>query len=313
MDSPPKNMQTSTIIVKKNSSIKSVAYQLQNQNLITYRYFFSYLAVLKNVNIIKGKYRFYKGTTASKILEILSTGDVLTKKVTIPEGFNLYEIAETLEVNNITKANEFLLYSFDQNFIKSLGINSSSLEGYIFPDTYIFTENSDTKDIIKTMHKKLNQVLESIDLKNLNKLKLDKNKLLILASIVEKEAQRASERQQISAVFHNRLNNGMRLDSDPTIRYAVKKFKGRIRYKDLKFDSPFNTRKYKGLTPTPICSVGRDSIIAALNPADSSYLYFVARNDGSHYFSKTLREHYKAVDYYQKKLKNGFIDKQQLF
>ncbi len=153
-------------------------------------------------------------------------------------------------------------------------------------------------------------ILNSIDLSNLGKLNLSTKQLLILSSIIEKEAKIPSERVLISAVFHNRLKRGIPLYSDPTIRYALKKFKGRIRYKDLKYDSPYNTRIYKGLTPTPICSSGKDSTIAALNPAKSDFLYFVARNDGSHYFSKTLKLHNKAVDYYQKGIGNGFIDNQ---
>ena len=146
---------------------------------------------------------------------------------------------------------------------------------------------------------------------NLKKLNLNSDTLINLASLIEKEAKLPSERNLISAVFHNRLKRGIALYCDPTVRYAVKKFKGRITYSDLKTDSPFNTYKYRGLPPTPICSPGKESIIAALNPAKSSYLYFVARDDGSHYFSKTLKEHNRAVDYYQKGINNGFVDSQK--
>lgn len=173
-------------------------------------------------------------------------------------------------------------------------------------------EESDARYIIKIMNERLKHILNDIDLSGLNKLKLNMHELLTFASLIEKEAKIPSERKYISAVFHNRRRFGMKMDCDPTVRYAVKKFTGAIYRKDLESESPYNTYVHYGLPPTPISSIGMDSIISALNPAPVDFLFFVARNNGSHYFSRTLKEHYRAVDYYQKGIKNGFIDKQRL-
>ncbi|MCP4727090.1 MAG: endolytic transglycosylase MltG, partial [bacterium] len=207
------------------------------------------------------KYKIFNGMTSTKILRRLSRGEVLRRKVTIPEGFNLYEIAARLDANDITNSDDILYYSTDSKFLKSLGVPSSSLEGYLFPDTYIFAEESDARDIIIIMNNRLKSILKSIDLTNLKKLNLNINQLLNLASLIEAEAKIASERRYISAVFHNRLRRGIKLGCDPTVRYAVKKFKGRIRYSDLKYNSPYNTYLYPGLPPTPICSPGKESIL----------------------------------------------------
>ncbi len=303
-------MEDKIISIKKGAHVSSIAYQLKEDGLISNAQFFKYLAILKNVKIVAGKYKIQKILTSYEILKKLSGGEVLKIKVTIPEGYNLFEIARVLETHKITSSDDFLSYTFNEDFLQSIGIFSQSAEGYIFPDTYIFSEGLGAKEVILNMHNQMIKTLDSINLSNLNQFNLNRNQLLILSSIVEKEAHLASERKLISSVFHNRLRRGMRLDSDPTIRYAVKKFKGRIRTADLNYDSPFNTRKYKGLTPTPICSPGRDSILASLNPDNTEFFYFVARNDGSHYFSKTLKEHNKAVEYYQKGIDNGFVDKQ---
>ncbi len=312
MDSSPGYMKDDIIQIQKGDSVSKVARTLKKKNLIRYENFFKYLAILQRANVIIGKYKIYEGMTSNEILRRLSKGEILRKKITIPEGFNIYEIAEILSENDITQSDDFLTYSSDKKLIQSLGLNSISIEGYLFPDTYIFAEGKDARDIITVMYNRLKEVLATLDLKNMKKLNLNTDKLLNLSSLIEKEAKVPEERTYISAVFHNRLKRDIALYCDPTVRYAVKKFKGRIRYSDLKSDSPYNTYRYKGLPPTPICSPGRESIIAALNPAKSNFLYFVARNDGSHYFSKTLKEHNRAVEYYQKGIKNGFIDNQKL-
>lgn len=310
-NSSPFNMQDETFLIKSGESLSSVAIRLYKRNLITDKRFFVILAMITgNSNILIGKYKIHKGMSSIEILGKLSSGDIIRKRVTIPEGFNLYEIADKLHQSNITNRDDFLHYSFDKDFLNSIGINHSSAEGFLFPDTYLFAEDQDPREILAVMHKQFRDVLNSIDLTNMNSLNLDEYQLLIFASLVEKEAKLASERTLISAVFHNRLKRGIKLYCDPTVRYAVKKFSGRIRYRDLKYDSPFNTYLYHGLPPTPISSVGRESIIAALNPENSNFLYFVARNDGSHHFSKSLREHNRAVDYYQKGIDNGFADRQ---
>lgn len=312
-NSPPSRMQDEIFFIKRGETLRGVAKRLKRLNLITDDNFFTILAIAsKKTNVIKGKYKITEGMSSLEILTRLSNGDILRRRLMIPEGFNLYSIAERLSASEITDSDEFLRYSFNREFLKSIGIDSPSVEGYLFPDTYIFAEGQDARAIIKTMHNRLKGILDSFDLSNLKKQNFNIHQLLILASLIEKEAKIPSERGAISAVFHNRMKRGMKLGSCATVLYATRKFKGRIRYRDLRVDSPFNTYIHKGLPPTPICSPGEKSIRAALNPPSIGYLYFVSRNDGSHYFSKNLKEHNRAVDYYQKGIDNGFTDKQRL-
>jgi UPF0755 protein len=246
------------------------------------------------------------------ILYKLVSGDVLTHRITIPEGFNVYQVAERLEAAGVTAPGEFLYHAFNGRYLETLGIRAPSAEGYLFPDTYVFPEGSDPRDILPVMIKRLRSVLSSMDLARSKDHGLSAHEILTLASLIEKEAKIPSERRVISSVFHNRLKRGMKLDCDPTVRYAVKKFSGRLSVQDLAFRSPYNTYVTIGLPPTPICMPGRDSIDAALNPDETEFLFFVARNDGSHYFSEKLRDHNRAVDFFQKGVKNGFIDRQKL-
>jgi UPF0755 protein len=313
-NSPPALMQEETFYVKDGEPVSHVAERLSKLNLVTSERFFSLLAwVGARDGIRKGKYRIQADSSAIEILSKFVRGDVLKHKVTFPEGFNMYMIAERLSKNEIVPGAEFLHYAADRAFLDSLRIGAPIAEGYLFPDTYIFAEESDVKDVIRAMSSRFVSVMDGIELASLKKLKLSLHELIVLASLVEKEARVPRERAHVAAVFHNRLRKGMKLDCDPTVRYAVKKFGSeRITFADLAVNSPYNTYTVQGLPPTPICSPGRESILAALHPADTDYLFFVARNDGSHYFSKTLDEHNRAVDFYQKGLKNGFTDRQRL-
>lgn len=306
MNSAPRLMQHEIIYVTKGETLNTVAKRLKSLNLIESEKFFIALASLLKMTTIKpGKYRIEAGFSSYTILKKLYWGDVAKARVTIPEGYNLHQISERLDKKGITKKEDFMYFCSNTPFLHSIGILASSAEGYLFPDTYIFPEESDPKNVIKTMHERLNTVLQKIDLSNMSKFGFDRHKLLTMASIIEKEAKLPQERQYISAVFHNRLKKGMKLDCDPTVRYATKRFTGPIYIADLRNPSPYNTYIHYGLPPTPICSPGKDAIVAALNPANIDYLYFVARNDGSHVFSKTIAEHNRAVLKYQrKKLKN---------
>ncbi|TFH42217.1 MAG: endolytic transglycosylase MltG [Chrysiogenales bacterium] len=235
--------------------------------------------------------------TSCKILRKLSRGDVVTQRVTIPEGFNLFQIRDRLEARGVTAAGAFMHHASDPGFLTGLGIDALTAEGYLFPDTYRFPEGSDARDVIAAMHRRMKSVMKEMPASVAG---LDLHGILTLASLIEKEARIPSERRRIASVFHNRLKLRMKLDCDPTVRYAVKRFTGPIRVSDLNSDSPYNTYRRAGLPPTPICSPGRESIVAALYPEQSSYLFFVAKNDGSHHFSRTLSEHNRAVLLYQR-------------
>lgn len=311
-NSSPGFMSDEIIKIDRGTTLRETAEMLKSRNLITSENFFIVLARISgNTSVKTGKYRIYSGMSSLDILQRITRGHVMVQRVTIPEGFNLYQIADRLESEGITSEDSFLYYALDENYLRSIGIHAPSAEGYLFPETYNFPEDSDARDIIQWMHNQMRKELEGMDLSSMADLNMNVHKLLTMASLIEEEATVKKERDLISAVFHNRLKLGMRLYCDPTVRYAVKKFTGRITYKDLESDSPFNTYRHGGYPPTPISSPGRGAIQAALNPADVSYLYFVSRNDGSHYFSKTLSRHNKAVEYYQKGINNGFVDRQK--
>ena len=315
LNSAPSMMQGEDFIVREGESVRGVARRLKALNLITSENFFHYSGRLAGKiagsGIRKGKYRIAPGSSSLRILYALMRGDVVTARVTVPEGFNLYQIAARLEASGVTGEGEFLYYAFNPSHARALGVDAPSVEGYLFPDTYIMPEASDARDVIALMYRRTKTVLTRLDSALLRESGLSAHALLTLASLIEKETAVGSERARVASVFRNRLNKNMKLDCDPTVRYATRKFTGRIGYRDLAYDSPFNTYLYRGLPPTPICSPGLASIEAALSPETTDYLYFVSRNDGSHYFSKTLKEHNRAVQYYQKGIGGGFRDDQR--
>jgi UPF0755 protein len=305
-------MQDEIFIIEKGDFLKGVARKLHEKNLIKNDTFFVLLAMVMNKStVLSGKYKIYKGSSSIDIIDRLSSGDIIRKKILIPEGFNIFEISELLDNENITDGSEFLKYSQSREFINSLGIDSISIEGFLFPDTYIFAENQDSRDILFAMHKQFKSVIEDIDFSNLKKLNLNTYDLINLASLVEKEAKIPSERRYISAVFHNRLRRNMTLGCDPTIRYAVKNFKGRITYSDLKYDSPYNTYKYYGLPPGPICIPSVAGIDAVLNREDHNYMFFCAKDDfsGYHVFATTHAQHNVNARKYRRALDERNIKK----
>ncbi len=309
----PVNMKTGVIAVEKGQHAGKTALILREENIIRSALLFrTAAAVIPGFSVKTGRYRIVPGMTTFDVALLLHSGRVIRRKVTIPEGFNLYEIGSRLEKNQVVKARDFLRKARDRNFLKNTGINSATAEGYLFPDTYSFREGSDAEAVIKIMHRRFLSVLDSL-YKESVKTGLNRSEVVKMASLIEEEARVSSERVYVSSVFHNRIRRGMRLDCDPTVRYAVKRFTGRIRRSDLESDSPYNTYRRRGLPPTPISCPGRDSLHAALNPISTEFLFFVARNDGSHYFSRTLSEHNRAVQKYMKGVKNGFIDRQRLY
>lgn len=310
-NSAPRNMQGETITVRPGMNLYQVAYFLKQKNIITSASFFYIMGRIINATDVKaGNYRIHDGESSLSILIKITRGKFVTKKITIPEGFTIYDIARVLAEHDICNEGDFLYWAQSPSFLATIGIHAPSAEGYLFPDTYVIPENTDPRDIIIRLVNQTKKVIhdigESIEVQYSNL-----HKILTIASLVEKEAKINSERPLIAAVFYNRLTLKMKLDCDSTIQYGLKKFGKRLTYDDLASDTPYNTYKYAGLPPTPICNPGKRSILAALNPANVPYLFFVARNDGSHYFSKTLAEHNRAVDFFQKGIMNGFKDRKK--
>jgi len=252
-----------------------------------------------------GEYELHTSMTPSEVLAKLVRGDVIKYPVTIPEGFSVYQIGDVLEQAKVCDKKNFLEKTKDLDLISSLSLDGDSLEGYLFPDTYNFPKEFGEEQVIRQMAARFKTVYTPLG-KRAEQLGLTRREVVILASMIEKEAQEDQERRLISAVFHNRLHRGMALQSDPTAIYDLKKRKSRnerITRQDLLRMSPYNTYQILGLPKGPIANPGSKSLQAVLYPADVNYLYFVSKNDRTHHFSSTLAEHNRAVAKYQKKLK----------
>jgi UPF0755 protein len=209
------------------------------------------------------------------------------------------EIADLFATQGWIDTNRFLALARDPDVIASFGLKGlASLEGYLFPDTYLMTRPSPGEQ--KILGRLVSRALEVYDSLERGDSDLNRHQVFTLASIVEKETGKADERPVIASVFHNRLARRMKLQSDPTVSFAIEGFSGPLTKKDLRTPTPYNTYTIRGLPPGPICSPGRESLQAVLTPAESNYLYFVSKNDGSHHFSTSLGEHNRAVRTYQR-------------
>ncbi|MFN2364864.1 MAG: endolytic transglycosylase MltG, partial [Desulfurivibrionaceae bacterium] len=249
-----------------------------------------------------GEYILPSNPTPYRILREIAWGSRVQRPVTIPEGANLAEIAEILGRGGWVDPERFLELSRDREFISRLGYELESLEGYLFPETYLFERGAQNAEaIIRTMVRQMGRVLEETGAAaGLAEIGLDRHQIVTLASIVEKETGRAGERPLIARVFLNRIEKGMRLQSDPTVIYGIENFDGNLTRSHLRELTLYNTYRIPGLPPGPIGNPGRAAIEAVMQPPPASYFYFVSKNDGSHYFSETLTEHNRAVDKYQK-------------
>ncbi len=293
------------IALKNGSSLRSVSKQLVAQKLLNEPFSFNLLVrVLGKKNEIKaGVYSIETGITPYDLINILVQGKTTQANITFIEGWTFAQMRAA--INQHTDIKHTTTNFSDLEIMKKIGAEIEMPEGQFFPDTYFFAKGMSDQDIFKraylTMQTKLNSAWQnrSSDLPYLTPYQA-----LIMASIVEKETGKSSERALIASVFLNRLNIGMRLQTDPSVIYGLgENFDGNLRKKDLQQDTVYNTYTRGGLPPTPIAMPGLASIEAALNPAKSNALYFVGKGDGSHAFSATLSEHNRAVTRFQ--LKQG--------
>lgn len=295
---PPLNV---SLLIRPGSSLILVANQLTAKEVIRSPLALRLLARLKGqeTSIQAGQYTFSQPATPSAVLERLVAGDVELTSITIPEGFTLRQIAERLAEKGVADRDAVLSAAYDPDFLQDLGITAQSLEGYLFPETYRFVPGISVLEILRMMVAENSRQLERLQKALSDKLPLAKHELLTLASIIQQETGLEEEMPLISAVFHNRLQRNILLQTDPTVIYGIDNFNGNLTRKDLQRPSPYNTYLNRGLPPGPIASPGYKALWAAARPAASQYLYFVARGDGSHQFSATLEEHNLAVRKYQ--------------
>ncbi|MCS6998686.1 MAG: endolytic transglycosylase MltG [Aquificaceae bacterium] len=248
-----------------------------------------------------GEYEFDGFVFPWEVYEKLSKGLKKVYKVTIPEGSDLYDIAKTLEKHLICSSEDFLKYALSEEVAKKYGLKTHSMEGFLFPDTYFFSKNTHPLKVIEVMHQNFLKRTEKLR-EELSGKAMTLEHWVTIASMVEKETSKPEERALVSAVIHNRIKKGMKLQIDPTVIYALKRkgeWKGKLTLKHLKMEDPYNTYYYYGLPPSPICNPGLASLESALQPAEVDYLYFVADGNGGHNFSKTLREHNRWVREYK--------------
>lgn len=245
-----------------------------------------------------GEYRFAAPAMPGEVALRLARGDVFTRTVTFREGLNIREMAPVFEKSGLGSADEFRAAASDGARIAAFDPDAASLEGYLFPDTYPLPRRAGASGTVDAMVARFARAFDADVRAAAAAAHMSARDVVTLASLIELEAQHADERPIISGVFHRRLKLGMLLQCDPTVVYALERggaWTGNIHKADLQIDSPYNTYRYAGLPPGPIASPGRASLVAAVHPADVPYLYFVAKNDGTHAFAATLTEHNRNV------------------
>ena len=274
---------------------------LDNAGLIENKPFFYTLAIMKGAvrQIKAGEYEFSGAMPPIDIIDKLVKGDTKSYLITIPEDFTVKEIAARLAANKLVPEKTFLKLAFDQDFVKTLNIPGKTMEGYLYPETYKLDRSMGSKEIIQIMNQQFWKRFTPDLRQRAAAMGMTITEVVTLASLIGKETGFKDEKPLVSAVFHNRLKKGMKLQSDPTAVYNLDDFDGKIRKSHLLRDTPHNTYRNKGLPPGPIANPDIDSLKAALYPARVDYLYFVANNNGSHQFSLTLIDHHQAVSRYQ--------------
>ncbi len=289
-----------TFIVENGDTFGKINQRLYNQGFIANTRFFHYFTKYKNemTKFRAGSYTISSGSTMTQVLHSLVHGQPNLSSITVPEGKNMYEVAKILSAANITDEKEFLEIVQNPEVISQFNIAASSLEGYLYPETYRFAPQTPAKVVVKTMIDLFNRKVASL---NFDHPFLNKHQVIILASMVEKETGAKSERPAIAGVFTNRLKKKMRLESDPTTIYGIwSRYTGNIKKSDLQEVTPYNTYKIPALPQGPIANPSLEAIQAVLNPESHEFLFFVSKNDGTHVFTKNYGDHTQAVDSFQR-------------
>jgi len=285
-----------SFIISKGASINTIADSLFAKDLIKDKELFVlWLTTLDKDRLIKaGYYEIPKGLTYAQLISFLSKAPPKEMKVTLIEGWRIEDIAEELEKKLNIDKDKFIVLANDSLFVREMGVKAENLEGYLLPDTYLFYWGVDEKTVVRFLVNQCLEIFTDEASHQIEKYNLSIHKIITLASIIEGEAIFDEEREIISSVYHNRLNRRIKLQADPTIQYILDGPPRRLLLKDLETDSPYNTYKYYGLPPGPISNPGKKSILAAIYPANTNYIYFVAKGDGKHAFSTNAREHQRA-------------------
>lgn len=303
LEEPMGEAAAATFVVAKGTTFPQLVRRLKEEERLRYPEILRLYARLHpEVTRLKaGEYAVAPGDSVAKLLARIARGEVVRHSFTVPEGWNVREIAAIVEKAGIATAADFMARVTDAALLAKLGIDAPSFEGYLFPDTYSFARDAGGAAVVQAMVQRFRSRLPADFAAKAARLGLTPHQAVILASVIEKETGAAHERPLISAVFHNRLKKRMRLQSDPTVIYGIANYDGNIRKIDLLTTTPYNTYRINGLPIGPIANPGYDALAAVIDPAPVAYLYFVSRNDGSHVFSATLKEHNRAVDEFQRR------------
>jgi UPF0755 protein len=286
------------IDIAKGTSTTALAKTLEKEGVVRQSWLFLLArACSPGTKLQAGEYRFDHPSSPFDVLHKIARGDIFYMEATIPEGQNLFDIAANVAKLKIFTEEEFLKAAKDPSLIRDLDPKATSLEGYLWPDTYRVVRTTTPQQLCQAMTRKFRATWKSVG------ADADVHRVVTLASLVEREARLPADRPLVASVFANRLKEGMKLDCDPTTVYAALldgRYRGTIYRSDLDSDNPYNTYKHAGLPPGPIANPGLNAIKAALAPADTKYLYFVAKPDGlgGHNFSETLAQHTAAAAEY---------------
>ncbi|MEN6460235.1 MAG: endolytic transglycosylase MltG [Syntrophomonas sp.] len=300
----PQDKQSVDVVIPAASNARQIASVLKQHNLIRSESIFSSYCRRNNLdNQLKaGHFQFSRSQSLQEIVLTITQGKTVSLTLTIPEGYTVKQIGELLVKRKICSTEQWqqaIQKDYSYEFLDAAG-KSHGLEGFLFPDTYSISEKPTAEEILNKMLKNFDKVWNTNFAGQAQAKNIDMYQTITLASMIEKEARLGSERKTISGVIQNRLKSGMPLQIDATVVYCLGGNKNTVTYQDLKVDSPYNTYKYSGLPPGPIACPGKAAIEAALNPAKHSYYYYVAKGDGSHYFSRTYAEHLQAKAKYIK-------------
>lgn len=296
-----RDASSQVVLIKEGTTLREVAVELEARGIITSKGVFLLWARVKDYGrrIKAGEYELSAQMAPCRILEKLARGEVMTHPVTFPEGLRREEISDILAEGGLAGKEAFLALTQSPVLVRQYGLKGQSLEGFLYPDTYQFAKGLSPEKVIDVMVNRFLEVVQPLR-DTIERSGIPLEKVITLASIVEKETGKAEERPLIASVLLNRLKKRMRLESDPTVIYGLTDFNGNLTRKDLHQDHPYNTYLIRGLPPGPIANPGLSAIKAVLFPAETDYLYFVSKNDGSHHFSRTLADHNRAVIMYQK-------------
>ena len=290
--------------VQPGSTFRSVPNRLQQNGLIRNARLAVWLGRYKEMDgrLHVGQYELSPHQSTEEILEAITEGRIKTWRVTLPEGSRSDEIAERLEASGLVEREQFKAALGNQRLAEDLGVPAVNFEGYLYPDTYWLPRGLSSEEVVRILVEQFDRVWEAEIQPQAAQAGLSRNEVVTLASIVEKETAASLERPRIAAVFLNRLEKGMRLETDPTVIYGIEDFDGNLRRRHLNDKkNPYNTYQHFGLPPGPIASPGLAALQSVVNPEENDYLYFVSKNDGTHKFSKTYAEHVEAVNKHQRR------------